>query len=164
MVTETPLVRRIFSWQVLFLILIASFAIPVGLNVLLHPSPEEEIRRLIQAASKAAEHRNLPKTLSYVSGRYTDDMGLDYQTFSYLVAQIYRAYPKISVSSKILDISIEGKQATVEATAEVAGILPTGETEDLLAERRSHHFLVTFEKEEKEWKVVATKKPPQGTE
>ena len=164
MVAEKPLVRRIFSWQILFLVLIACFAIPVGLHIFLRPSPEEEIRRLIQAASKAAEHRNLPKTLSYVSGRYTDDLGLDYQTFSYLVAQIYRAYPKISVSSKILDVSVEGKQATVEATAEVVGTLPTGGTEDLLVERRSHHFLVTFEKEQKEWKVVATKKPPQETE
>jgi len=159
MVAEKPLVRRIFSWQVLFLVFIASFAIPAGLHIFLRPSPEEQIRRLIQAASKAAERRNLPKTLSVVSPRYTDDLGLDYQTLSYLVAQIYRAYPKISVSSKILGISVEGKQATADVTAEVIGTLPTGETKDLLAERRSHHFLVTFEKEQKEWEVVATKKP-----
>ncbi|MBI4436915.1 MAG: hypothetical protein HY590_05870 [Candidatus Omnitrophica bacterium] len=136
----------------------------MGLKIFLRPSPEEQIRRLIQGVSKAAVQRNLPKTLSYASHRYSDDMGLDYQTVGYLVAQIYRAYPKISVSSKILGISVEGDHATAEVIAKVVGTASAGETEDLLSVRGSDRFLITFEKEEKAWKVVATKKPPQETE
>lgn len=122
-------------------------------------SPEEKIRRLIQKASKVVEKRHLSKSLSYLSIHYQDDHGFDYQTLSYLVAQTFRAYPILSVSSTIHSIVVQENRAEVDLQASVFGTAPSQPPEDLLAWRGSNRFLVTFKKEKKEWKVVATKKP-----
>ena len=122
------------------------------------PSPEEKVRKLIQTASKVVEKRDFSKSLSYVATEYQDDAGFDYQTLAYAVREIFRAYPKLSVSYKIHSISVLKDQAEVDLTAEVLGTSPSQGPEDLLAWRRSHRFFVTFKKIQKEWKVVATKK------
>ena len=104
------------------------------------------------------EKRDLSKSLSYVSTEYEDDAGFDYQTLAYTVREVFRAYPKLSVSYSIYFISVLKDKAEVDLTAEVVGTSSSQESEDLLAWRKSHRFLVTFKKMQKEWKVVATKK------
>ena len=121
-------------------------------------SPEEKIRKLIQTASKMVEKRDLSKSLSYVSTEYQDDAGFDYQTLAYAVREVFRTYPKLSVSYKIHSVSVLKDRAEVNLTAEVLGISPMQRSVDLLVWRGNHHFLVTFKKIPKEWKVVATKK------
>ena len=125
------------------------------------PSPGEQIRRLIQTASNVVEKHHFQKSLSYVSPDYKDDVGFDYQTLAYTVKEVFRSYPKLSVSSKIRTLSVQKDQVEVDLTAEVLGTLPSQDPEDLLAWRKSHRFLVTFKKIQKEWKVVSTKKPDE---
>ena len=153
-----------FNPFLIILLVCLSFFVFITLRSIFAPSPEEEIRRTIRNASKVVEHRNLPKSLSYVSPAYRDDMGFDYQELAYIATQVFRAYPKISVSSKVSDISVTGDRAEVDLVAEILGILTPDDTEDLLAWRKSHRFLVTFQKEKKRWKMVETKKLPEPLE
>lgn len=131
----------------------------VAWKVFFPPSPEDEIRGLIQRASQVIERRNLPKSLSFLSDKYQDDMGFDYSSLAYLASQVFRTYPEISVSSKILSLSVKQDQAEVDLMAEVMGRIPPDDPEDLFAWRESNRFLVFFQKEKEGWKVVGTKKP-----
>ena len=137
---------------------IASVVVITSLSACFVSSPEDQIRRLIHAASKEIEKHHLQKSLSYVSYDYKDDGGFDYGTLAYTVSQVFRAYPKLTVSYRIRSISVQKDEAEVDVTAEVFGTSPSQEPEDLLAWRKSHRFLVTFKKIQKGWKVVATQK------
>lgn len=156
--------RRGSSRKFLLVGLVVVLSVVVGFKLIFVSSPEDEIRRLIRDVSKAVEHHNLPKSLSYVSSDYKDDLDLDKQTLTYIASQIFQAYPKLTVSSKIVSIVVQKDEAQADVIAEFLGTLPPQNPEDLLALRQSHRFLTTFRKERKEWKVVETKKPSQNLE
>jgi len=155
---EKPLVDEGPIRKILILTVLLFIALFFGFRILSKPTPEQALRNLIQEAEKAIEQKNLPKSLSYISRDYHDEMDFDYDTLAYLAHQAFRAYPEIQVTTHIQDVSVGEKRGVVFLEGEILGRIPPGPSDDLLAYWETDQFVIIFKEEKDGWKALTTQK------
>jgi len=123
-------------------------------------SEEALVRKVIASFERAAEAENLRKCVSHISKDYSGEIGFDYQSAMFLGRDIFNTYDDIFIHVKGLKIEVKGKEAKATFVATVfATRSGTQQREDLLRERGSDRFVVTFRKEEGGWKVLSSEVP-----
>ena len=118
------------------------------------------VRKVIASFERVAEAENLRKCMSHISKDYSDEMGFDYRSAMFLGRDIFNTYDDIFIHVKGLKIEVKDKEAKATFVATVfAARSGTQQREDLLRERGSDRFVVTFRKEEGGWKVLSSEVP-----
>ncbi|MCP3981742.1 MAG: hypothetical protein GY716_20770 [bacterium] len=92
------------------------------------PTPEERVRRIVDAAVDAAESRDVVAFRDLVSERYSDDAGRDRAGIGGVVGLYMRQRPSIHVWTRIRGIRRDGTDAA-DATLHV--VLAAGPLTDL---------------------------------
>lgn len=123
-------------------------------------SEETRVRKVIASFERAAEAENLRECMSHISRDYSDEMGFDYRSAMFLGKDIFNTYDDIFIHVKGLKIEVKDKLAKATFVATVfATRSGTQQREDMLRERGSDRFIVSFRKEEGGWKVWSCEVP-----
>ena len=111
------------------------------------------IKRVIYAAKRATEQENIFKCISFTSMQYADKYGNDRRSLFLIAQNIFNAYDHIIIGIRQLDISLDTDtaKAQVEATVLAKNI---EKKETNIFETETIIFLIFFQKEEQEWKVI----------
>lgn len=124
------------------------------------PSEEQKIQRILQEMGRAVERKDLLKILSYVAVEYEDDMGFDRYSLSRVGANIFKTYQKLFVHLQDIAVEVEEDQAQARLVALFLAARQGDDVkEDLLIERGSDRFIVTFRKMDHAWKIIRTEVP-----
>jgi len=123
-------------------------------------SEEVRVRKVIASFERVAEAENLLKCMSHISKDYSDEMGFDYRSAMFLGRDIFNTYDNIFIHVKGLKIELRDKEAKATFVATVfATRSGTQQRKNLLRERGSDRFIVTFRKEDGGWKVLSSEVP-----
>jgi len=116
-------------------------------------SPEEKIKKTIDAIELAAEERSLSRVMEHISDQYADHHGNDKKAIQGLFQfQIIRNQ-KINIFSVVRDLQVEGRFASAEISTAMASREVDLSEESNRLRADSHRFSVAFAEEDGEWKV-----------
>lgn len=111
------------------------------------------IKRIIYAAKRATERENIFKCISFVSMDYADKYGNNRRSLLLIAQNIFDVYDNIIIGIRGLDISLDTD--TARAQVEATGVARNVEKEETnIFETETTKFLIFFQKEEGNWKVI----------
>ena len=117
-------------------------------------TPEEQIRRLIDAGEAAVEARDLSDVAELISERYLDKEGLDHAAVKRFIAAQFLMYPSIHLLVQVDEIRLLTPE---QARARIfVGMSATqlAQVEDLLGMRADlYRFDLDLEREGENWRV-----------
>ena len=89
------------------------------LSMMLMPSDEKKIGKLVEQARVACENEDLSRLMGFFDLGYRDDEGLTYAAWKMAFEAAFRKYDdiRIRVLSKDVEVADDGKDATVRITA-----------------------------------------------
>ena len=120
---------------------------------------QKRIKKIIASTEQAIENKSLLKSLSYISFDYSDNLGNDYHSLSYLLRSGFRTYQDIFIHIRGLKVELQGDEAVASLVANVVATRSRTEKEELLTEKGAERFVVTFRKENGRWKIIKAEIP-----
>jgi hypothetical protein len=112
-----------------------------------------KIKRIIYAAKGATEREDLFKCISFISMEYNDEHGNNRRSLMVIAQNIFQTYDNIIIGIRELNISLDADSAKAEV--EATGVARNVEREEInIFETETIKFMIFFQKEEGNWKVV----------
>lgn len=116
---------------------------------------EDKVKKVITSVQQASEEKNIKKIITSLSKTYHDPQGNDYDSIKGLLLGYFFQHQKVHVYIPDIAITVEGASAKAEFQAVLTGG-QTGSVADIVPESLGvYSFVVSFQKEEQEWKVVS---------
>lgn len=131
------------------------FALTVAF-LLLRPTDESRIRKLIKDGAKAAESRDIEGVMAKISFNYRDDYGM---TYLYLKEILKREFERLSdISVEYEDLKIRVSENTAVAELDIRVVATSGnDTGYILGDVKTPLQLrFTLDKERTKWLIVRT--------
>jgi len=144
-----------FRWKPILCILLVIFvALITFLKVkTLIEGDEGRIRRIIYAAKAATEKEDIFKCISFISMDYNDKHGNDRRSLTAIAQNVFQTYDNIIIGIRQLNISLDTD--TARAEVEATGLARNVEREETnIFETETVKFLIFFQKEVDNWKVI----------
>ena len=118
------------------------------------PSPEAEVRTLINSAAKAAEQKSIGTLRESISEKYADEQGQDKRAIENLLRLHFLRNESVHLFAHIQSVTLpQPDRAQAIVLVAMAGV-PIASAQELPALRADlHRFEIDFAREGKTWRV-----------
>ena len=120
-------------------------------------SEEERVRRVIQAGERAIEGKDLAGVAKHISADYSDAFEMDKRTAIMLAQRLFQEYDKFFIHLQALEVEIAegGETAHARFMATVLASYRGAVEQKRLVEKGRDRFLLTFRKEDGNWRLLS---------
>lgn len=138
---------------ILSILLLTSLNLPANANIF-NPSPETQIRRLLESQTHYANKNNFKKLIATYDKDYLNSDGFNLEVYSSLIKDLWDTYDNIEYDIEIKNISVNEDKATVEVVEKSFADISYSEaySGELKSESNSIYYL---KKVDGKWKVIS---------